>query len=276
MALLFALSAAGCGSSASSDAASSQALSSQSTSSGISAVQPNDGKQLGYQLEKPTAGEKVAVLQTSMGTIRLRLFPQAAPKTVQNFEGLIQKGYYNGLTFHRVIKDFMVQTGDPKGDGTGGKSVWGGTFEDEFNANLVNLRGSVAMANGGYNTNGSQFFINQAGPVNESTWQQAASVYQQLQSYDKSQWPQIAQTQYTILNTNKLTSAYKALYQKQGGNPNLDGAYNAFTPPRGHSVFAQVYDGMDVVDKIAAAPVDSSDKPTTAIKIIKASLEAYQ
>ena len=73
------------------------------------------------QLEMPEEGEEIAVLETSMGTIRIRLFPEEAPKTVQNFKDLIQKGYYNGLTFHRVIEDFMIQGGDPNGDGTGKK-----------------------------------------------------------------------------------------------------------------------------------------------------------
>ena len=123
---------------------------------------------LGYQLDPPKAGEQVAVLDTSMGTIKIRLFPEEAPKTVENFTGLIEKGYYDGLTFHRVIDDFMIQGGDPNGDGTGGESIWGEPFEDEFSETLVNLRGSLAMANSGANTNGSQFFINQAGPVDSS------------------------------------------------------------------------------------------------------------
>lgn len=100
-------------------------------------------------MEKPADGEEIAVLTTSMGVIKLRLFADAAPKTVENFKGLINKGYYNGLTFHRIVNDFMLQTGDPKGDGTGGESLWGKAFNDEFNANLVNIRGSVSMANAG-------------------------------------------------------------------------------------------------------------------------------
>lgn len=283
--LAVALTAAGCGgapsTSSTGNASSqgespSQAAVSSENSSSTTAVRPDDGKKLGYQLEKPAAGEKVAVLKTTMGTIKIRLFPEAAPKTVENFKGLIQKGYYNGLTFHRIIKDFMIQGGDPTGTGTGGKSIWNKNFEDEFNANLVNLRGSLAMANSGYSTNGSQFFINQAPKVKSSTWSQVDSMYAQLKTYDKSQWSQIAQQQYNILDPNKLTDAYKALYQKQGGNPNLDGAYNAFTPPRGHSVFGQVYDGMAVVDKIAAVKVGDKDKPVTGVKIVKASIEKYQ
>jgi peptidyl-prolyl cis-trans isomerase B (cyclophilin B) len=94
-------------------------------------------------------------LQTNHGAIAIELFPDDAPKTVGNFQDLAQKGFYDGLTFHRVIEDFMIQGGDPSGDGTGGP---GYTFEDEPNEHRV-VRGALAMANAGPNTNGSQFFI---------------------------------------------------------------------------------------------------------------------
>ncbi len=96
-----------------------------------------------------------ATMETSLGAIRLELFPEDAPKTVENFETLARKGFYDGLAFHRVIEDFMIQGGCPRGDGTGGP---GYTFEDEPNAHPV-VRGSLAMANAGPDTNGSQFFI---------------------------------------------------------------------------------------------------------------------
>jgi peptidyl-prolyl cis-trans isomerase B (cyclophilin B) len=96
-----------------------------------------------------------ATLQTNHGAIRIELFPEDAPKTVGNFEDLARKGFYDGLTFHRVIDDFMIQGGDPRGDGTGGP---GYTFEDEPNEHRVE-RGALAMANSGPDTNGSQFFI---------------------------------------------------------------------------------------------------------------------
>ena len=96
-----------------------------------------------------------ATLQTNHGAIRIELFPDEAPKTVGNFEELVGKGFYDGLTFHRVIEDFMIQGGDPTGDGTGGP---GYTFEDEPNEHRV-VRGALAMANAGPDTNGSQFFI---------------------------------------------------------------------------------------------------------------------
>lgn len=99
-------------------------------------------------------------METSMGTIKLKLFPKEAPKTVENFTGLIKKGYYDNIIFHRVIDGFMIQGGDPQGIGTGGESIWGKPFEDEFSEKLkFDRKGILAMANAGPNTNGSQFFI---------------------------------------------------------------------------------------------------------------------
>lgn len=102
----------------------------------------------------------VAVIKTNMGNIELELFAKETPKTVENFVGLANKGYYNGVIFHRVIDGFMIQGGDPSGTGRGGASVWGGKFEDEIVPGLVfDKEGLLAMANAGPNTNGSQFFI---------------------------------------------------------------------------------------------------------------------
>lgn len=110
---------------------------------------------------KLLTGKHVVVLKTSMGDITVELDADAAPKAATNFYTLAKMGYYNGLTFHRVIPDFMIQGGDPYGNGTGGESVFGETFEDEQNS-LQMVRGMIAMANRGPNTNGSQFFIIQA------------------------------------------------------------------------------------------------------------------
>ena len=107
---------------------------------------------------------RTAVIQTNKGTIRVELLEQDAPKTTENFRLLAEQGYYDGIIFHRVIKGFMIQGGDPTGTGRGGQSAWGGKFADEINpASEVYRRGykagTVAMANAGPNTNGSQFFI---------------------------------------------------------------------------------------------------------------------
>ena len=102
----------------------------------------------------------VAVIKTNMGTIEILLLDKHVPKTVGNFVGLADKGYYNGIIFHRVIENFMIQGGDPTGTGRGGESFWGKAFEDEFNMDLKHeTPGILSMANAGLNTNGSQFFI---------------------------------------------------------------------------------------------------------------------
>ena len=99
-------------------------------------------------------------METTGGTIEIKLFPDIAPLACENFIGLVEKGYYDGLIFHRVIKDFMIQGGDPTGTGTGGDSIWGDPFVDEFSDQLKFDRpGLLAMANSGANTNKSQFFI---------------------------------------------------------------------------------------------------------------------
>lgn len=99
-------------------------------------------------------------LATNQWDITLELFPEAAPKAVENFVWLTEKGYYDGIIFHRVIRDFMIQWGDPTGTGMGGKSIWMRAFEDEFlDRSLTHKKGVISMANVGRNTNGSQFFI---------------------------------------------------------------------------------------------------------------------
>jgi cyclophilin family peptidyl-prolyl cis-trans isomerase len=105
-----------------------------------------------------------ATIETDKGSMEVEFFPSDAPKAVENFQLLAERGYYNNTTFHRIIPGFMIQGGDPKGDGTGGESAWGGTFADEINRGSALYRGGykrgyLAMANAGPNTNGSQFFI---------------------------------------------------------------------------------------------------------------------
>ncbi len=119
------------------------------------------------QLRKPQAGDITATMKTTMGEIQILLFPDAAPKAVENFTTHAKNGYYDGLIFHRVIPDFMIQGGDPTGTGMGGESIWGKHFEDEFSPDYHNLRGALSMANAGPGTNGSQFFIVQAPAVSD-------------------------------------------------------------------------------------------------------------
>lgn len=110
--------------------------------------------------DQATAAGSTVVLETTQGNIELQLMPQVAPKACENFTGLVTKGYYNGLIFHRVIKGFMIQGGDPTGTGGGGESIWGKPFEDEVKPEVgFDGPGILAMANSGPATNGSQFFI---------------------------------------------------------------------------------------------------------------------
>ncbi len=189
-----------------------------------------------YQLKSPESGDIVAVMKTNMGEIKIKLFPKEAPKTVENFTTHAKNGYYNGLIFHRVIKDFMIQGGDPTGTGMGGESIWGKSFEDEFDPALHNLRGALSMANAGPNTNGSQFFIVQASSV-------PANMLSQMKEMPDS-FP---------------TSTVEA-YEKMGGTPWLDFR---------HTVFGQVMEGIEVVDSIAAVKVGAADKPVEPV-VIKA------
>ncbi len=111
-----------------------------------------------------SSGGKHGVIETDKGAIEIEFLETDAPKAVENFRLLAERGYYNGLTFHRIVKGFMLQGGDPAGDGTGGESAWGGTFADEINPQSATyqggyVRGLLAMANRGPNTNGSQFFV---------------------------------------------------------------------------------------------------------------------
>ena len=123
-------------------------------------ISTNDQKKIPTMTELKKDTITVAVIQTTMGTIELELFADKAVKTVQNFVGLAEKKYYNGIIFHRVIDNFMIQGGDPAGTGSGGESIWGKPFEDEVKTGLKHSsEGILSMANAGPNTNGSQFFI---------------------------------------------------------------------------------------------------------------------
>lgn len=175
----------------------------------------------------------IATIKTNHGDLRIKLFPEHAPKTVANFIALSKDGYYDGVIFHRIIKDFMIQGGDPTGTGMGGESIYGESFEDEFSEELYNVRGALSMANAGPNTNGSQFFI----------------VQNQHLPYSKKEiarggWPEpIAE-----------------IYAEQGGTPHLD---------RRHTVFGQLADeaSYEVLDAIAGVETGAMDKPVEDVVI---------
>ncbi|EAG9886108.1 TPA_asm: peptidylprolyl isomerase [Listeria monocytogenes] len=190
------------------------------------------------QLSKEVAPNEIeAEMITNRGTIRIKLFPEIAPKTVENFVTHSKNGYYDGLIFHRVIPEFMIQGGDPDGRGTGGESIWGESFEDEFSTEAFNLRGALSMANAGPNTNGSQFFIVQKPDM-------PADMLGQME-----------QAGFPV----EIIEAYK-----QGGTPWLDGR---------HTVFGHVIEGMDVVDEIANLPTGMQDKPVNDVVIEKINIK---
>lgn len=211
------------------------------------------------QLAEPEKGETVAVLDIKdYGTIKLHFFKDAAPKAVENFISLAEKGYYDGVTFHRVINDFMIQGGDPNGNGTGGTSIWKEDFEDEINEYLIPLRGSLCMANaGGGNTNGSQFFIVQSGKIDIEDEQQIKDQLDYYISVYKNS---------TGLTLDSYNESVIKNYLEVGGCLYLSGGY---------TVFGQVYEGLEVVDAIAATATDSNDKPLKDVIIESIDITTY-
>ena len=188
------------------------------------------------QVRAPEKGDIVATMKTNMGDISILLFPDAAPKAVENFITHAKNGYYNGIIFHRVIPDFMIQGGDPTGTGRGGESIWGSSFKDEFSVDYHNVRGALSMANAGPGTNGSQFFIVQAKEVDEG-------LLAQMEQLSDRGFP------------TECVEDYRAL----GGTPWLDFK---------HTVFGQVVVGMDTVDAIAGVKTSFGDKPVEDVVIL--------
>ncbi|GAA2982882.1 peptidylprolyl isomerase [Lentilactobacillus parakefiri] len=177
------------------------------------------------QLDLDNAKGPKATINTNHGDIVVQLFPEQAPKTVENFVALAKKGYYNGVIFHRVIPDFMIQGGDPTGTGMGGESSFGGNFADEFSPELFNINGALSMANAGPDTNGSQFFIVSNEHVDDGMISQMKTA-----GYPEA-----------------IIDAYK-----NGGTPWLDFR---------HTVFGQVISRMDVVKEISQVEKNAQDKP---------------
>ena len=184
------------------------------------------------QLNEVNEKNPLVTVHTNQGDFTLELFPEVAPKTVENFVTHAKNGYYDRVIFHRVIEDFMIQGGDPTGTGMGGESIYGRTFEDEFSREAFNLYGTLSMANAGPNTNGSQFFIVTAKQV-------PAQMLKQLKD---GGWPEEIVEEYA----------------KVGGTPWLD---------HRHTVFGRVIEGMDVVLKIEGVKRNAQDRPLEDVVI---------
>ena len=244
-------------------------------------------QEYGFQMDLPEEGETVAIMHTSRGDISMRFFPEAAPKAVTNFLTHAKNNYYNGVTFHRVIQEFMIQGGDPEGTGGGGDNIWCiRGFEDEFSPKLQNIRGSLSMANGGVSTNGSQFFINQRNPDGMTGEElKKASGYDYEDQLKAAEEDYELNYDYYVANVEDFLKDYPDaktfakklvryipdevwdLYAKEGGNMSLD--YK-------HTVFGHVYAGMDVVDAIAAVKTDANDKPVEDVIIESIEITTYK
>ncbi len=192
------------------------------------------------QLAMPTEGEEIAIITTDKGVLYMRLFPEDAPKAVENFKLLSQSGYYDGLLFHRVIANYLVQTGDPNGDGTGGNDAWGGNFAMEISNALYHYKGAVGMARSlEYDSQGSQFYIIARGYASVGT----------IKNLKEEGKTEVAER-----------------YETYGGAPEFDGEY---------SVFGQIFAGYSVLKDLSYAETDDNDKPVTDETIISIEFKDY-
>lgn len=196
------------------------------------------------QMAEPNEGDTIAIFHVKdFGDIKVKLFEEECPMACENFITHANDGYYNGVIFHRVMENFMIQGGDPEGTGFGGESIWGNGFEEELNETILPYRGSLCMASAGTGSSslGSQFFITQA-PYNEM-----------MTNYMK---------QYGISN---LEEAYK----EYGGDLADLVGYGQYT------TFGQVIEGLEVVDKIAKVDTNSKDKPLENVVIESIEITKY-
>lgn len=191
------------------------------------------------QLDPPEEGEEICVIETDAGEIKCRIFPEAAPKAIENLKGLAEQGFYDGKLFHRVIPEFVIQGGAENDTPEEGLSFFGEPFEDEFADNLFHFRGALSLANSGPNSNGNQFFVVQNTKVRE-----------------------------TDLPLTSLPLNVEEKYLELGGLPHLDFR---------HVIFGQVFEGMDVVDKIVNQETDDEARPLKdPIKIVTIRFEKFK
>ncbi|MEG2054377.1 MAG: peptidylprolyl isomerase, partial [Oscillospiraceae bacterium] len=198
------------------------------------------------QFAPPADDAPVAVFTTNLGTFKAILFPKEAPLAVENFIDLANKGYYNGLQFYRVIPNFMVESGSPANDGTGGETKWGKPFQNEYSDKLHHYSGALAMANRDTadkkGTNTSVFYV-----VNTAQNSVNGKIVKQMQD---AAWRD------GVINT----------YKTAGGVPYLDAT---------NTVFGQVYFGMDIIDAISIQDVDENDKPVVEVLLSNVTISTY-
>lgn len=193
----------------------------------------------------PEEGEQIIIMNIQdYGEVKIKLFPEYASEGVENFVELAKEGYYDGLTFHRVISDFMIQGGDPTGTGTGGESIWGGKFDGGTDSHLIHAAGALAYANSGdTSTNGSQFYIVTGALYDADTVDQMGEYY-----------------------GVEYSDEAKDVYAELGGTPWLDGYY---------TIFGQVYEGLDIIYEIQDVETDSNDKPVEDVIIESVTVGEY-
>jgi len=195
----------------------------------------------------PQQNEEIVVMKIKdYGEVKFKLFPDLLPEACENFTTLANQGYYDDLIFHRVIQNFVIQGGDPKGNGTGGESCWGGYFDGGVSKQLIHVSGALAYANQGGmpSTDGSQFYIVTGQPVTTAELDE-------------------------LTETQKLYFSAEARndYTQFGGVPSLDGSY---------TVFGQVIDGLDIIFQISQTETDpSNNKPKNAVYIESVRTEPY-
>lgn len=203
----------------------------------------------------PQEGEEIVVMTIAgYGDVKIKLFTDLMPKATENFLTLAKEGYYDNLTFHRVIEGFMIQGGDPQGTGMGGESCWGGKFNGGVSKQLIHVPGALAYANSaGPTTDGSQFYI-----VTGSTGITDEDLTNYAEEYDKD--PRVT---YDITFSEEA----RELYKQYGGTPHLDGGY---------TVFGQVIDGLDIIYDVSKTATDpNTNKPLENVVIEKMTVIEY-
>ena len=226
------------------------------------------------QNQPPQSGDTVAIIHTSMGDIYVRFFPEETPLAYENFVTHARNGYYDGLIFHRVMEDFMIQGGCAEGTGMAGESIWGEGFGPEWSRNLRHFRGALAMAQSAMpNSIGSQFYIvhgSISGRELPAEWVEDFEWAKENQDFDLGQ--DLEGNDLTLGDLHPIVQMEG--YLRYGGTPHLDMSLSQQGP--GHTVFGQVISGMDVVDAIAAVETDSvNDRPLSDVVIERITVFEY-
>ncbi|KAJ6870859.1 hypothetical protein NC652_036503 [Populus alba x Populus x berolinensis] len=224
-------------------------------------------------------GAPEVTLETSMGPFTVELYYKHAPRTCRNFLELSRRGYYDNVKFHRIIKDFIVQGGDPTGTGRGGKSIYGDKFEDEINPELKHTgAGILSMANAGPNTNGSQFFITLS--PTQSLDVEFLSLCRKAKIPETKQWHRSCFESVLKLQLLSPRSLIDPKFKLATMSPVArisHCCYNASSAlyhyPGKHTIFGRVCRGMEIIKRLGSVQTDNNDRPIHDVKILRASVQ---